>query len=85
MSKAEAFDKAINLATKGELALYDEVLHPDYKSMNQRVRINREMSKSILSENRPLFTFGPIQKIYENDEFVRIHRFSRIANKDVFL
>ena len=25
-----------------------------------------------------------MQKIYENDEFVCIHRFSRIANKDVF-
>ena len=50
MTKAEAFDKATKLAMKGDLALYDEILHPDYESMNQRVRINREMSKSILSE-----------------------------------
>ena len=84
MTKAEAFDKATKLAMKGDLALYDEILHPDYESMNQRVRINREMSKSILSENGPLFTVGPMKKIYENEEFVCIHRFSRIANKDVF-
>ena len=85
MTKAEAFDKATKLAMKGDLALYDEILHPDYESMNQRVQINRQMSKSILSENGPIFfTVGPTQKICENAEFVCIHRFSRIANKDVF-
>ena len=50
MTKAEAFDKATKLAMKGDLALYDQILHPDYESINQRVRINREMSKSILSK-----------------------------------
>ena len=40
MTKAEVFDKATKLAMKGDLALYDEILHPDYESMNQRVRIN---------------------------------------------
>ena len=70
MTKAEAFDKATKLAMKGHLALQDEILHPDYESMNQRVPINREMSKSILSENGPLFTVGPMQKIYENKKFV---------------
>ena len=84
MTKAEAFDKATKFAMKGDLALYDEILHPDYESMNQHVRINREMSESILSENGPLFTCRPMQKIYEDEEFVCIHRFSRIANKDVF-
>ena len=64
MNKAEAFDKATRLAMKGDLKLYDEILQPDYESMNQRVRINREISKSILSENGPLFTVGPMQKIY---------------------
>ena len=48
MTKAEALDKATKLAMKGDLALYDEILHPDYESMNQRVQINRQMSKSIL-------------------------------------
>ena len=84
MTKAEAFDKATKLAMKGDLALYDEILYPDYESMNQRVRINREMSKSILSENGPLFTVGPMQKIYENEEFVCIHRYSRVANTEIF-
>ena len=40
MTKAEVFDKATKLAMKADLALYDEILHPYYESMNQRVRIN---------------------------------------------
>ena len=55
MTKTEALDKATKLAMKGDLALYDEILHPDYESMNQRVQINRQMSKSILSEIGPIF------------------------------
>ena len=51
MNKAEAFDKATRLAMKGDLKLYDEIVHSDYESMNQQVPVNKEMgpSKSILS------------------------------------
>ena len=84
MTKAETFDKATRLAMKGDLKLYDEIVHSDYESMNQRVPVNKEMSKSILSGIGNLITVGPMLRIYENEEFVCIHRFSRIANKDVF-
>ena len=84
MTKADTFDKATRLAMKGDLKLYDEIVHSDYGSMNQRVPVNKEMSKSILSGIGNLITVGPMQRIYENEEFVCIHRFSRIANKDVF-
>ena len=43
MIKAEGFDKATKLAMKGDLTFYEEILHPDYESMNHRVRINLEM------------------------------------------
>ena len=84
MTKADTFDKATRLAMKGDLKLYDEIVHSDYESMNQRVPVNKEMSKSILSGIGNLITVGPMLRIYENEEFVCIHRFSRIANKDVF-
>ena len=84
MNKAEAFDKATRLAMKGDLKLYDEIVHSDYKSMNQQVPVNKEMSKSILSGIGDLITVGPMQKIYESEEFVCIHRYSRVANADVF-
>ena len=84
MNKAEAFDKATRLAMKGDLKLYDEIVHSDYESMNQQVPVNKEMSKSILSGIGDLITVGPMQKIYESEEFVCIHRYSRVANADVF-
>ena len=42
------------------------------------------MSKSILSEMDLFLLLDQCKKIYENEEFVCIHHFSRIANKDVF-
>ena len=84
MTKAEGFDKATRLAMKGDLNLYDEIVHSQYESMNQQVPVNKEMSKSILSGIGDLITVGPMQKIYESEEFVCIHRYSRVANADVF-
>jgi c-di-GMP-related signal transduction protein len=84
MNKAEAFDKATRLAMKGDLKLYDEIVHSDYESMNQQVSVNKEMSKSILSGIGNLITVGPMQRIYENEEFVCIHRYSRVANTEIF-
>ena len=84
MTKAEGFDKATRLAMKGDLNLYDEIVHSHYESMNQQVPVNKEMSKSILSGIGDLITVGPMQKIYESEEFVCIHRYSRVANADVF-
>ena len=69
---------------KGDLKLYDEIVHSDYESMNQRVPVNKEMSKSILSGIGNLITVGPIKRIYENEEFVCIHRYSRVANTEIF-
>ena len=84
MNKAEAFDKATRLVMKGVLKLYNEIVHYDYESMNQRVPVNKEMSKSILSGIGNLITVGPMHRIYENEEFVCIHRYSRVANANVF-
>ena len=84
MTKAEQFDKATKLAMKGDLTLYDEIVHSDYESMNQLVPVNKEMSKSILSGIGDLITVGPMHRIYENEEFVCIHRYSRVASADIF-
>ena len=84
MTKADMFDKATRLAMKGDLKLYDEIVHSDYESMNQRVPVNKEMSKSILSGIGNLITVGPMLRIYENEEFACIHRYSRVANTEIF-
>ena len=84
MTKADTFDKATRLAMKGDLKLYDEIVHSDYESMNQRVPVNKEMSKSILSGIGNLITVGPMLRIYGNEEFACIHRYSRVANTEIF-
>ncbi len=39
MTKGEAFDKAWRRAIqKGDFALYDEIVHPDYESVNHGVK-----------------------------------------------
>ena len=65
MTKADTFDKATRLAMKGDLKLYDEIVHSDYESMNQRVPVNKEMSKSILSGIGNLITVGPMLRIHK--------------------
>ena len=47
MTRAEAFDKAWRLGIKGDFSLYDEIVHTDYESINQGVKINRDVSKAV--------------------------------------
>ena len=48
MTRGEAFDKAWRLGIKGDFSLYDEIVHTDYESINQGVKINRDVSKAVL-------------------------------------
>ena len=84
MTKADTFDKATRLAMKGDLKLYDEIVHSDYESMNQRVPVNKEMSKSILSGIGNLITVRPMQRICLKEEFVCIHCYFRVVNTKIF-
>ena len=84
MTKAEAFDKAWKLALKGDFSLYDEIVHPDYESLNQGVKVDREVSKAVLQNIGTFGKLGPSRVIYENEDFVCLHRFSRLINEDVF-
>ena len=48
MNRGEAFDKAWRLGIKGDFSLNDEIVHTDYKSINQRVKIKLDVSKAVL-------------------------------------
>ena len=60
MTRGEEFDKSMKLAMKGEFSLHDEIIHQDYESINQGITINKEMSKTILSEVSDFNIIGPI-------------------------
>ena len=78
MTRGEAFDKAWRLGIKGDFSLYDEIVHADYESINQGVSINRDVSKAVLAGIGKMGIFSPCRVICENDDFVCLHRFSRV-------
>ena len=42
MTKGEAFDKAWRRAIQqGDFTLYDEIVHPDYESVNHGVKLDK--------------------------------------------
>ena len=84
MTRGEAFDKAWRLGIKGDFSLYDEIVHTDYESINQGVKINRDVSKAVLAGIGKMGMYGPCRVIYENDDFVCLHRFSRVIDDEVF-
>ena len=84
MTRAEAFDKAWRLGIKGDFSLYDEIVHTDYESINQGVKINRDVSKAVLAGIGKMGMYGPCRVIYENDDFVCLHRFSRVIDEVFF-
>ena len=75
MTKAEEFDKARRLAYKGDLSLVHEIYDPDCKHFDHRfgMEVNLDMQSAVMSayENS---TFGPYRVIYENEEFLCIHK-----------
>ncbi len=84
MNRGEAFDKAWRLEIKGDFSLYDEIVHTDYESTNQGVKIHRDVSEAVLAGIGKMDMYGPCRVIYENDDFVCLHRFSRVFDDEVF-
>ena len=67
MTRGEAFDKAWRLGIKGDLSLYDEIVHTDYESINPGVTINRDVSKAVLAGIGKMGMYGPCRVIDENE------------------
>ena len=84
MNRGEAFDKAWRLGINGDFSLYNEIVHTNYESINQGVKINRDVSKAVLAGIGKMDMYSPCRVIYENDDFVCLHRFSRVIDDEVF-
>ena len=76
ITKAEEFDKARRLAYKGDFSLVEKLYDPDCKHFDHRagMEVNLDTQNAIMSayENS---IFGPFRVIYENEEFLCIHRY----------
>ena len=78
MTKAEEFDQARRLAYKGDFSLVEKLYHPDFKHFDHRVglEVNLDMQSAVMSAYENI-TFGPYRVIYENTDFLCIHRYVR--------
>ena len=78
MTKAEEFDKARRLAYKGDFSLVEKLYHPDCTHFDHRVgmELNFDMQSAVMSAYENI-TFGPYRVIYENTDFLCIHRYVR--------
>ena len=78
MTKAEEFDKARRLAYKGDFSLVEELYHPDCTHFDHRVgmELNFDMQSAVMLAYENI-TFGPYRVIYENTDFLCIHRYVR--------
>ena len=83
--KGKQFDKAWrDLIHYGDSALFDKIVHPEYYSTNHGVMIDKEQSKRLLLNRRGKAVMGPYTTIYENTDFLCIHRYSRVNKYNFF-
>lgn len=79
ISKGQQFDEAWrNLIHYGDSKLFDEIVHEDYYTINQGVKLNKETSRRVLMKRKGQVVMGPFEILYENHEFVGIQRYSRV-------
>ena len=78
MTKAEEFDKARWLAYKGDFSLVEKLYHTDCTHFDHRVgmELNFDMQSAVMSAYENI-TLGPYRVIYENTDFLCIHRYVR--------
>ena len=78
MTKAEEFDKARRLAYKRDFSLVEKLYHTDCTHFDHRVgmELNFDMQSAVMSAYENI-TFGPYRVIYENTDFLCIHRYVR--------
>ena len=79
MTKAEAFDEAWRLASKGDFSMVDEVYHPDYRAFDAyaEVEVNLEAEKAAVETFSEILTATNSKVLNESTNFLRIHRYNR--------
>ena len=68
MTKAEAFDEAWRLASKGDFSMVDEVYHSEYTAFDNTsgVEVNLESDKIAVSTIGEMIIFGPRNILFED-------------------
>ena len=85
MTKASQFESAWRQLSKHDFTLLEEITDPSFQAKSQGMIVDREAYKGIskaLTES--IIIIGPFRVIYEADEFLCVHRYSKFRNAEIF-
>ena len=88
MTRTEAFDNAWRIAFKEkDFSLVDEIYHPDFKGVApaaDEVELNFDGFKEVLHTLKDFIVFTPPKTLAEEDTFLKVHRYNKLKEADVF-
>ncbi|MEC8436791.1 MAG: hypothetical protein VXZ27_13355 [SAR324 cluster bacterium] len=87
MTKVEAFEKAWLPAFKeDDFSLFDEIYHADFKDIAPvtEIEVNLEGFKEVVPTIKDFIIFTPPETLVENDDFLKVHRYNRLKEAEVF-
>ena len=84
MTKVEAYERAWDLAMKGDFSLVDQIYHPDYKSFDLRTGIyaNLEDDKVIVSTLDEDAVTSSMEVIFEHDNFMCFVAYKKVLDPE---
>ena len=84
MTKAKQFETAWRQLCRGDFTLLDEITDPSFQAKSQGIIVDLEAYKGIIKALTESIIIGPFRVIYEADEFLCVHRYSKFRNAEIF-
>ena len=84
MTKAKQFETAWRQLSKGDFTLIEEITDPSFQAKSQGIIVDLEAYKGITKALTESKLIGLFRVIYEADEFLCIHQYSRFRNAEIF-
>ena len=64
--------------------MLDEITDPSFQAKSQGIIVDLEAYKGIIKALTESIIIGPFRVIYEADEFLCVHRYSKFRNAEIF-
>ena len=69
---------------RGDFTLLDEITDPSFQAKSQGIIVDLKAYKGIIKALTESIIIGPFRVIYEADEFLCVHRYSKFRNAEIF-
>ena len=76
--------KFIQNKSNSTLVCLDEITDPSFQAKSQGIIVDLEAYKGIIKALTESIIIGPFRVIYEADEFLCVHRYSKFRNAEIF-